>query len=193
MNLWIRHQDIVPSGRVLRVQAERIVHRDPGDFGLAQLAVLARKTETPVPLLANNLDDSSIFRHIDKLGPNPQSRRQHRRYAQRGKYGQHPFQFIVFRFEMGFLAAMMMESENAPGQKQVDGNENDTRNPERDVDRGINGAPVGGEGREPPGAREVKNNTADDEKNQNDCKYHTLLPVLAIVLCKAVIVHASAR
>ncbi len=65
---FIDQNVIVPVG-IVWIDAERIFNAKQLGIGNPELAVLARQTETPVPLPAHNLDLSCVFRNIHELGP----------------------------------------------------------------------------------------------------------------------------
>ena len=77
---------------------------------------------------------------------------------------------------MGGLALVMVELEYDPRQEQVDGDKDDAGDPERDVDRGVDHAPVGRNLGKPPGTGKMENNGGDNQQNQNNCKSHTFFP-----------------
>jgi hypothetical protein len=65
-----------------------------------------------------------------------------------------------------------MKAEDAIGHERDDREENRPRDQERDVDRVVDVAPVGGDRRPPPRAVDVKQHRADRDQKQYDCYSH---------------------
>ena len=75
------------------------------------------------------------------------------------------------------------EAEDAIGHEQDHGGEDDAGDPECEVDRVVDIAPVGRDRRPPPRAQKVEQNRADGDKYEYDCNGHdsrSLRPVIRI-------------
>jgi len=55
--------DVVLPVRVVAIQAHGVVGTDVADIGCAHSAILARKAEAPLPLLAHDLDFGGVRRN----------------------------------------------------------------------------------------------------------------------------------
>ena len=169
-----RDHDVVLAGGIRGVDAERVVDAHESHLGAAELAVLAGQPIAPVPLLADGLEVRRFLGHRDEVGPDEQTRRQHRGDADGREYGQDDLELLALGLVVGLsaLALALAESPDAVRGEQVHGHEHDAADPERDVDREVDRAPVRSERREVPRAREVEDQRADHEQHQDDGQSH---------------------
>ena len=174
-----RDQDVVAAFRILSVEAERIVGRDEGRVAVAELTVVAGEPEAPVPLLAERLDDRRVLGDLHELAPDEESRRQHRGDADGGDDREPPLELLVLGVVFRLVALAVAVLPDDPGQEQVDGDEHHARDPEREDHGVVHGGPVRRDRREPPGAREVEYQGADDEEDQDNCNRHRVAPLLS--------------
>ncbi len=172
MHLRIRDQDVVLSVRIRRIHSERVVAADELRVDRAELAVLPREAVHPVPLLPHCLHLGRVLRHIDESRPDDQAGGQHRGDPHRGQDKQPPFELLVLGFVMRTCACAVAVAEHRPRHEQIDADEDDAGNPERDADRVVDRAPVGGNRREVPRTEEVKQDGRRDQQNQCDCDAH---------------------
>ena len=112
-------------------------------------------------------------RELPAVGmPDNEARRQHRRYADSSTDAKPPFEPFVFGIIGCPPSFLVMEAEDAIGHERDDREESRPSDPERDVDRVVDVAPVGGDRREPPWAQEVKQHRADQNQEQYECYSH---------------------
>src|SRR3981081_2486719 len=165
------HNVVLPM-RIVGIQAQRVVGTDVADIGCAQPAILPREAEAPAPLLTHDLDFGSVRRNRDELVPDNQAGCQHGSDADRSPYGEPPFELFVFGIVGCLPSLLVMKAEDAIGHERNDREENRPGDPERDVDRVVDVAPVCGDRRPPPRAEEVKQHRADCDQKQYDCYSH---------------------
>ena len=170
-------QQIVLSGRIAHVDAERIVEAHQSDVALAELCVSPGKPIAPVPLLAEHLDDRCVVGHGHELRPDRKTRREHCRDADGGEHGQPPFELAILGFVVRLRSILAMAIANdRVGEKGVDQDEDDSRDPESHMDGVVHHLPVGRDRREPPRAQEMKQHRAQDEQNKHNCDRHLCTP-----------------
>src|SRR5687767_6424422 len=125
-----------------------------------------------MPLLADGLDRRSVFGDLDEVGPDEQARRQHGGDADSRERGQRDLELGALGLVVRFVACAGAEAPDAIGGEEIDRNEDDAADPKGDVDGEVDRAPVRGEWREVPGAREMENQRANNEQDDDDCKSH---------------------
>src|SRR4029079_1670788 len=73
MQVAIFDDDVVLPMRIVAVQAHGVLGTDVADIGRAELAILARQAEAPLPLLAHDLDLGGVWRNGHELMPDDQA------------------------------------------------------------------------------------------------------------------------
>ncbi len=167
--------DVVLSGGVRRIDAERVVGRHLADVGVAELAVLARVTIAPVPLFADRFDLHRIVGHLDEITPGDEARREHCRHANRRDDGQDDLELVTLGLVVSLVSRLVPEPDETVSREQVDQHEHDAGDPKRDVDREVDQAPVRCEIREVPGV-EVINHRTDDQSGEHHCQDYSHKP-----------------
>ena len=162
-------EDVVAAVGVVGIDAEGIVAADQAVVDDAEFAVPSGKAEIPVPLLADGLHFERIVGHLHELGPDEQAGCQHRGDADRGQHGQPDLQLLVFGLVVGFCTGLVSIADDRVSHEQVDGDKHDTRHDQRDVDRGVDHPPVGGDRRKRPGTEEMEQKGTQYEHNQYNC------------------------
>ena len=165
-------QPVVLAVGIVRIHAEGVVVGDELGVHVAELAVIARQPVAPVPLLADGLNFVGVLRHGDEFRPDDQAGRQHGGDADRGDGGQPKLKLVVLRLVFGPLLLVVAELDDAIGHETVDGNEDNARHPEGNVDREVDQAPIGGQGGQVPRAQNVKKDRANDQNDQCNSKCH---------------------
>src|SRR5262245_40486684 len=125
-----------------------------------------------MPLLAYGLDIGCVVGHLHEVGPHEQTRRQHRCDADRRENGEDHFELRALGLVMRRVTGAGPELPEAVRREEIDGYEDNAADPEGYVDGEVDRAPVRGERSEVPGAREVEDQRADYEQDDNDCKSH---------------------
>ena len=172
MQVAIFDDDVVLPVRVVAIQAHGVVGTDVADIGGTHPAILARKAEAPLPLLAHDLDLGRVRRNRDELVPDKQARCQHGCNADPGPDAEPPFELLVFRIIVRLSSFLVMKAEDAIGHESDHREEHHAGDPEGDADGVVDVAPVGGDRRPPPRAVDVKQHRADCDQKQDKCDNH---------------------
>ena len=152
----------------------------------------ARQAEAPMPLPADGLGGAGVLWDLNEICPDEQARRQHGRDANRSERGQYDLELGALGLVVRLVAGARAEPPDAVGREEVDCDEHDAADPERDIDREVDRAPVRGERSEIPRTREMEYQRANNEQDDDDCKsHHTQTPpktlgarsAVAVLMC----------
>ena len=84
---WVGDDNVVLTGRIVGVNAQRIVGVMLSDVGVAELAVLARVPVAPMPLLAECFNLDGVLGHARQSRPRRTGRGKHQHNADAGDDG----------------------------------------------------------------------------------------------------------
>ena len=169
MHLRARYQDVVASEGIVRIDAKRILVTDIAGIDGAQHAVLPGEAIAPVPLPAHGLEHRRVLRDVDELRPDKQAGGQHSDDSDRGQSNQPPLELFVLGFVVRQMSLPLTVTHHAIGHEQIHGDENGSRDPERERYGVVDRAPIGRDWCEIPWTQQVKQNGADDQQDQHDC------------------------
>ncbi len=136
------NEDVVAAIGIARVDPERVVRRDMGDFCGAEHAVGARIAKGPLPLLPGRLDDRGVVGNGYKFMPGKQAGREHAGDADRGPESQTLFEASILRLVVRAIARPVPVSPDRHGHEQVERDECDCADPQGNVQRGVDRSPV---------------------------------------------------
>src|SRR6476659_8614003 len=118
MQIVTQHQQVVLAGRIVGTETDGIEGRDETGVCRAEPPIGARKPETPLPLLANDLDERGSYRRRYETMPDDEARRENGRDPDRSACRKPVFQAAVFRLVRRMRLVRVPESENAVGHEQ---------------------------------------------------------------------------
>ena len=150
MHGLVEYEDVVAAGGVFGVHTHRVIDACMAHIDVAERAVFTGEAEAPVPLLADGLELGRVLGNGDELTPDDQTWGKHGYDADRCDDREPGLELLVLWIVFRLEALAVAEVDDAIDEEEIDGDENDTRYNEGDIDCRIDHVPVRSDVGEPP-------------------------------------------